>query len=443
MIFSIILARIIDPVFFGIIATFIAITSILKLLIDAGFYQSIVKKGKIDEEDINSVFSFGLGIFILLSVLLLATSPWLASFFEEENLSWILPIGGGIILISEVYIVIMRSIYMVSLNFRTLSLFEMYTSIIANICALFYLYLTKDGLLSLFLRELLRCCILPILLYIRHPISLKLINPINRLKELASFGFRVFAVDQVESLVIRFTHLYISYKYGASHLGWFTRADQYKNYFTQLPSISINKVLFASFSKKEYLNKKGEYKIVIKILFLITLFISLIAFIYASELFILVLGEKWIASVSLFKILIVGGVFFPMVIINLNAIKLFHPVKKYFKTALIIKLLILPAIVIGAQINTLTGVTLGVSFSVFAGFIISAKAAGKVIAFGLIQQFKFITPYLALACIIWFSKAQLSFFTFPVWTIAFMLSLSLFNPELLSLLRAYLLNTSK
>lgn len=393
MIFSIVFARLIDPVFFGTIATLVAIFTIQKIFLDAGLYQALVKLGHHDKRDFDSVFTFALVVGILLSLSLWLFAVPIASYFEEPRFSWLLPIGGTVILLSEVFHVVMRSYFMINLDFRLPAFLGFISRIFSSIIALIFFYVTREGLLTLFLRECIIGILTPLALFLAKPISLRIVNPVQSLKRLFSFGLRVFMVDQVEALTLRISQLYISRVFGLSELGYYSRADQYKEFITTLPSISMNKVLFATFASKSYKDERGEYRVVSRVLFLLVLFVASLSYIIADDLFVFLFGVKWIGSVPLFRILLLGGIFFPLVIVNFNAMKLFADVKLYFRVALGVKGLLPLCVLGGALLLKLDGVAWGTSFYFLISFVISSFYGGGLIGFRIAQQLKFVGVY--------------------------------------------------
>lgn len=399
MFFSIAFARLIDPVHFGAIATMLAIITVQKFFIDAGFYQALIKTGSYNAREFNSVFTFTLTMGVFLSAVLWLFSSRISDFFGLGSLNWMIPVGGTVILLSESVQIMFRAKYMINLNFKIPALVEMSSNLVSSLTALLFFFISKDGLIALLLRECTKSIIVPIAFFYIRPLNLKIVRPFSSLKLLFSFGFRVFFVDQIESLALRISHLYISSVFGQVQLGLYTRADQYKNYFTSLPAISINKVLFATFSKNENLNKKDRYRIISQLLFMLVLFISVLIFISAEKLFVFMFGQNWNGSVIFLRILLSGSLFFPLVIVNLNALKVFEVVGLYFRVALISKVMLVPFVLLGATFFGVKGVAFGSSLYFFVNFLISAYFGGRLINFGFSKQINFVLPLILLSAV--------------------------------------------
>lgn len=89
---QILLARLIEPAEFGIVATVSIIMAICNVLIDGGFGQALVQKDDVSSADISSVFYFNLFLSFALYTVLFLTTPTIAEFFDEPRLNQVLPV---------------------------------------------------------------------------------------------------------------------------------------------------------------------------------------------------------------------------------------------------------------------------------------------------------------------------------------------------------------
>ena len=84
---SIILARLLLPEQYGIIAIVNIIIAICNVFITSGFSSSLIQKKDVDSADFSSVFYFGIIFSIVLYVGIYFSAPLLAAFYEYEELT--------------------------------------------------------------------------------------------------------------------------------------------------------------------------------------------------------------------------------------------------------------------------------------------------------------------------------------------------------------------
>ncbi len=84
---TLILARLLAPEHFGIIALVTIALQFFELLVETGNQQYIVQKETLDDEDLNTAWSMDILIKSAIAVLVIACSPALALWFEEPSLT--------------------------------------------------------------------------------------------------------------------------------------------------------------------------------------------------------------------------------------------------------------------------------------------------------------------------------------------------------------------
>lgn len=81
-IIQIILARLLSPNDYGIIALITVFIAIANIFVESGFGQSLIQKSIVDDVDYSSVFYFNLIIASILYVILFITAPLIAKFYS-------------------------------------------------------------------------------------------------------------------------------------------------------------------------------------------------------------------------------------------------------------------------------------------------------------------------------------------------------------------------
>lgn len=99
---SIILARLLDPEIYRIVAIVTVFTAILNVFIDSGLGNSLIQKKDADDLDFSSVFFFNMFMCVVLYLLLFAGAPLIAKFYKIPQLTPVIRVMSLTVIISGV-----------------------------------------------------------------------------------------------------------------------------------------------------------------------------------------------------------------------------------------------------------------------------------------------------------------------------------------------------
>ena len=86
-IFGIVLARLLSPDDYGLIAMLLVFSTVATALQDSGFVIALTNKRDATHDDYNAVFWFNILVSIVAYVILFSVSPWIATFYNEPILT--------------------------------------------------------------------------------------------------------------------------------------------------------------------------------------------------------------------------------------------------------------------------------------------------------------------------------------------------------------------
>src|SRR5438105_2704267 len=84
--FSVVLARLLSPADYGLMAMVMVFTGFAGMLADAGFGQALVQKQDLTGLHLNTVFWITVGSGLLLTAITCLLAPWLAAFYHAPVL---------------------------------------------------------------------------------------------------------------------------------------------------------------------------------------------------------------------------------------------------------------------------------------------------------------------------------------------------------------------
>ena len=83
---SIVIARILSPEDYGLVAMSMIFISIANVFVASGFSTALIQNKDADDESFSTIFYFSFFISIILYFLLFFTAPLIASFYDKEEL---------------------------------------------------------------------------------------------------------------------------------------------------------------------------------------------------------------------------------------------------------------------------------------------------------------------------------------------------------------------
>lgn len=318
---SIVLARILNPSDYGIIALVTVFTSIIQIFVDSGLGTALVQKKDADDIDFSSVFYFNIFFCILLYLILFLCAPFIAVFYENSDLVSVIRVLGITILVSgmkniqQAYV----SKYMLFKRFFFATIGGTLVSAIVGI----WMAYNGFGVWALVAQYLSNVFMDTTILWFSVKWRPKLIFSIRRLKQLYSFGWKLLLSSLIHTLYDNLRQLIIGKMYSSSDLAFFNKGQQFPNMIVVNINSSIDSVLLPAMSTEQNNaeNVKSMTRRAIRISSYIMWPLMLGLFVCAESIIRLILTEKWIFAVPYMRIFCIVYAFEPIQTANLNAIK--------------------------------------------------------------------------------------------------------------------------
>ena len=84
------LARLLTPADFGLIALVIAIMAFLQVFADAGISNAIIHYQDIAQEQLSSLYWLNVSVSVVMALMLAASSYWVAKWYNQPSLQYLL-----------------------------------------------------------------------------------------------------------------------------------------------------------------------------------------------------------------------------------------------------------------------------------------------------------------------------------------------------------------
>ncbi|MCE8560598.1 lipopolysaccharide biosynthesis protein [Bacteroides fragilis] len=314
--FSIILARLLSPSDYGLIAMLSIFWALSQTLLDCGFSNALIRK--IDRTDIDksTVFFYNILSGVLLYFALFFLSPYIALFYEMPIWELLLRYMSIIIPINAISLT-HRTLLQIQCDYKLqvkISLLSIFASGTVGVIFAFYGF----GVWGLVVQSLLNSLFATIMYWVFVKWQPKLLFSMTSLKKLFLFGNNILLSGLLRTFYVNIYSLVIGKFFTPLDLGFYSRADSLSQFTSTNLTMALIRVFYPSLCECQndrvmLINMYYKYmKILCLVIFpIVTLLIGL-----ASPLVIVLLGDKWVPSIYLLQILLIGYIFYP--IYNLN-----------------------------------------------------------------------------------------------------------------------------
>lgn len=398
---GLILARLLSPSEYGIMAMIAIFIAVSNSIIDSGFSNALIRKIHIKRVDYNTVFYFNLLVSIILYTSLFFSSPIISTFFKEPILINVVRII-SLVLIIDALAIIPRTIFVRDVNFKAqtkVSLISSVSSGVIGIC----MALAGMGVWSLVGQQLSRQLLNSLFLWIYCKWRPVLEFSMKSFKELFGFGSKILLSGLLNTIYKNIYYIVIGRFYSSSQLGQYTRAEQFNMIFSSNLTAVVQRVSYPVLSsiQEEPERLREAYRKVIKTTMLVTFACMLGLVAVAKPLIIILIGEKWLPAVYFLQIICFSGMLFPLHAINLNMLQVKGRSDLFLKLEVIKKLIAVGPITIGVFCG-IEYMLWGSVFTSFIAYFLNSYYSASLINYPTIDQIKDILPTFLISLLVAF-----------------------------------------
>jgi O-antigen/teichoic acid export membrane protein len=395
---SIVLARLLMPSEFGLIAMINIFISVGNAFIKSGLSNSLIRTKELDEKDLSTVFFFNVFISFFIYSIVFILAPYISKFYSQPELTDLVRVYSITFIINAFGMVQLARLTQ-KLNFKTQLLVSLPSLVISAVIGIYMAY-EGYGVWSLVCMSIIQSFMSTLQLWLHSKWKPIMVFSIEKFKKHWNFGYKLLLAGLLDSIFVNSYAIIIGKFFAPAQVGFYNRADSLK----QLPVTNIgailNKVtypLFASIQDDD-IRLKSVYKRIMKlVIFLVapTLFIMAAL---AEPLIRFLFTEKWLPSVPYFQILCLKGIVYPISVYNLNILGVKGRSDLFLKLEVVKKILLVVILYISFQFG-IYGLLIGsVIFSILALFI-NTHYSGKFINYNASQQARDLMPAIFLAVI--------------------------------------------
>lgn len=413
---GLVLARLLSPEEYGLIAIITIFISVFNSIVDSGFSNALIRKQDATEVDYNTVFYTNLVISAVLSTALFFGAPLIADFFARPQLTPLTQAMSSIVVINAFSIV--QNIRLTkNIDFKTKTKVSLIASVASGIIGIAMAF-SGFGVWSLVAQQISKQLLNSVFLWVFNKWLPKLIFSWKSFKEMFDFGWKLLVSGLINTIWTEIYQVIIGKFYQPQTLGQYTRAQQFSSIFSSNLTSIIQRVSYPVLSQlqddKERL--KSGYKRIIKITMLVSFVLMLGLAAIAKPMILVLIGDKWLPAVPFLQILCFNMMLYPLHSINLNMLQVQGQSDLFLKLEIVKKFIGLGPLCLGIFVN-IYYMLIGSVFVGFFSYYLNARYSGPFLNYSIKEQVKDIIPSFLVAL----------FMALPVYAISYLP----FNPFIL------------
>lgn len=401
---SIILARLLTPSDYGVLALILVFTQISNVFISSGFGTALIQKKDSDELDFSSVFYLSLFVAFVCYFILFFLAPTIAKFYNNELL-----IGyTRVVAISLFFSAIngVQGTYVSKkMQFKRFFFSSMGAVLGSGIIGVILAY-NGFGVWALVMQHVFSGFFSFVILWFTVKWRPKLIFSFARVKTLFSFGWKLLCSGLLDTVFKNIYSLIVGRIYKSQVLGYFNRGQQFPQVIASNLNGSIQSVMLPTLSANNdnpsEVKKITRRSISTSAFVLMPCMFGLAA--VAEPLIKVLLTDKWLPCMPFLQLACISYALYPIHTANLTGINALGRSDIFLKLEIIKKCVTVLNILITLPLG-IYAMAIGQVVSGFISTFINAYPNKKLMGYSYFEQWKDLIPSFVLsimmASIVW------------------------------------------
>jgi O-antigen/teichoic acid export membrane protein len=344
---QVVLARILLPEEFGLIAMISVFLTIGNMVAQAGMGSALVQAKELTETDIRTVYTMNLLVGLLMVAALWLSAPFISQFYQQPELVLLLRVMSLAVFLQQLGAV-HASLLGRELKYRQV-MFANFPGMLISGGVGIAMALNGFGVWALVAQALVMPLITSSLLWKFSGWMPNFALSQASIGKLFPFGWRVAANQLLNAVFNNIYVLVIGRIYPVAEVAYYQRAKSFQNLTTMNVLQIFNRVAFPVLSRlnseKSDRASEGYFKLLTVASWGIIPLIAIMGAV-AEPMIVLLLTDKWIATVPYLQVLCAIGVFMILNVVNVNYLQAKGRADVVLKLSMLSKLFIVISLLI-------------------------------------------------------------------------------------------------
>lgn len=381
----IVLARLLSPKEFGLVAMIMIVFEISQIFIESGMGQALIREKEIVDKDRYTVFWFNFLAAGLFYAIIFLVAPLVSRFYDEPALTMLIRVMALAVFASGLSI-LQRAEMTQRMEFRKQAFAQLPAVAIAGVVSISMAFIGA-GVWALVAQFMLVTILSSIMLWVLNPIKIKLAFDKSSFVRLFGFGYKLLISGLIDTIYQNIYKLVIGKSFAASTLGLYTQASKIKDLASNNLISIIQKVTYPLMVERHEnpVELKRAYKNIVRLSSFVIIPLMLTLIILAGPIMEFILGPQWLEGAPFLQLICIGGVLYHLHAINLNLLKVYGRSDLFLKLEVLKKGNVTLAIFIGIQFG-IYGLLIGQVIASYIALFINTYYTAKFLNYPLLEQ---------------------------------------------------------
>ncbi|MGI6754441.1 MAG: lipopolysaccharide biosynthesis protein [Atopobiaceae bacterium] len=393
LIVQIVMARLLAPHEFGMLAIMVVFVNIGNVIVQSGLNTAIIQAPTIEEKDCSTVFWMSLSISVVLYGIVFALAPAVAQFYSMADIVWPLRVL-VLILIVNAYNAIQEALVARHMDFKKTFRATVIAAAVSGVSGI-STALLGGGIWALVVQQLSFQVAKCVVLMVEIPWKPHFEFSVARARVMFNFGWKLLASGLIDQGYTSLSSLVIGRQFSGSELGFVTQGERYPQAIGIVLDGAIQPVMLSAVSRVQAAPeqvKRLARRGLKTSTFLIVPAMGAFALV-AEPLVLLLLGDKWLPAVPFLQMYCLIYAFLPIHTTNLQVLNGMGKSDIFLKLEVIKKGIGIVMLCITAfVIHNLYAIVIGYIINNVISTFINAEPNRKVIGYSYLEQVKDICP---------------------------------------------------
>lgn len=400
-IISLVLARILSPDDYGMIALVLVFINLANVFISSGFATALIQNKDADSTDFSTNFYCSLACALIIYVIIYFTAPYVALFYENQELVDVLRVFTLQIPLSA-YNSIQNAYVARHMMFKKNFVSTVISTILSGTLGIL-MAISGYGVWALVAQSVSSIVISTIVLAIIVPWHAELKFSLKSAKRMLGYSSKLFVADLSGTFFNEVRSLIIGKVYTSADLAYYTKGQQIPTLITTNLSNTVMAVLFPALANEsdDTVRVKNLTKRSLQLMSYVT-FPALLGLAAVMEpLILLMYTEKWSQSIPFAQLLCIGSAVSLLGIFPLQTLKAIGRSDIVLGLEIWKKPVYVLLLLIGVKIDVLAIAVTMVLYDIYA-MVVNMQQLKKPINYSAVEQLVDIMPQLLLSAIMSF-----------------------------------------
>lgn len=388
---SIVLARVLTPEEYGLIALVLIFINLANVFIQSGFNTALIQKKRADNVDFSTIFYFSLVVACLLYIALFFSSPLIAHFYHQPMLVSVIRVLSVTLFLGAVNS-IQLAVVSRKMQFKKLFYSSIGAVVASGVMGISMAY-AGFGVWALVGQQITSQLFTTLIMWFTVKWRPNFVFSNSRLRSLLSYGWKILVASLIDTLYLDLRSLVIGRIYNPQTVGFYNRGKQFPTILVNNIDGSIQSVMLPTYSshQEDRTRVKSMVKRSISTSSFIVFPLMMGLAIVSEPLVEMLLTEKWLPSVPFIQIYCAVYAFRPILTANIQAIKALGHSATFLKIEVLNKALGVIILVISVQFGVIA-IAWGVLISSIISIFLYAYPNTKLLNYKLGEMLRDVVP---------------------------------------------------